>query len=81
VPGKTPNGLEKRRAVLAVVPQSKAAAKTITEIWKLAPKTYDRVSIATELTALADSGTVKRFKVDGPKGNPMWKYWLDPIIR
>lgn len=72
-------GDDKRRALMRLIPHSKAAARTITEIWKLMPKTYDRVGTAHALAVLAEAGAIKRFKVDGPKGNPVWKYWLDPM--
>ena len=68
-----------RRTFLALIPQSKEAAKTVTEIWRLSPKDFDRTLVSSELASLSKSGVIKRFKVDGPKGNQMWKYWLDPM--
>ncbi len=71
-----------QREILALMPQSKDAAETITEIWRKLdrPDTHSgRVSISATLGKLADLGLVKRVSVQGPKGRPMWKYWLDPM--
>ena len=69
--------LQRQREILAAIPKSRDEAASITEIWK-STRSYPRVSIVGDLTALAKAGTVKRFKVPGPKGREMWKYWLDP---